>query len=103
MLKQNKPTEPSPTVKQPTCQQASRGFTIIELMIVVTLKAVLLAIAVPTIHYSIKKQQLSSNASGLLAAPQRARSEAIVRRVEITVCAVDTSVAAPACCGSDWH
>jgi len=103
MLNQNKPTEPGPTVKQPTCQQASRGFTIIELMIVVTLTAVLLAIAVPNFRDAIKKNQVTSNANGLVAALQRARSEAITRREEITVCAGDTSVAAPACSGSDWH
>ncbi|HLS05374.1 MAG TPA: GspH/FimT family pseudopilin [Wenzhouxiangella sp.] len=89
-------------MKQPTCQQASRGFTVIELLIVVTITAALLVIAVPNFRDLVKRNQMTNTSNGLVTALQLARSEAVKRKKKIVVCASDTAADTPVC-GSDWH
>lgn len=57
----------------------SRGFTLIELMVVMALVAVLAALATPEFKRAMAVQQLSGAASDLAAAAMQARSEAIKR------------------------
>lgn len=80
---------------------ANKGFTILELIIAVALLAILLTVAVPSFLTSLQNNRMAASSNDLLTAMQLARSEALKRKVPISVCAADTSGATPAC-GSDW-
>jgi len=55
----------------------ARGFTLVELMVVVSIAAVLAVIAVPSLQASIQANQLDTVSNQLLAALATARSEAV--------------------------
>ena len=63
----------------------SSGFTLLELMIVVTVLAILLGIAIPSFVETIRQSAVRSQANELLALMHFARTEAIKRRAEIVV------------------
>ena len=64
-----------------------RGFTIVELMVALSVLAILLALAVPSFTNATLGARLSSYANDLLASTQLARSEAIKRNAPVTLCA----------------
>lgn len=64
----------------------SRGFTLIEMLVVMTISAILVAMAIPTFERMLRSSRVSSAANSLLAALDVARSEAIRRNVVVTVC-----------------
>jgi type IV fimbrial biogenesis protein FimT len=68
----------------------SRGFTLIELMVVVAIAAVLLAIGVPSFKSFIAGQRVKAAASDFATAAVFARSEAIKRNAEVGVVAATT-------------
>lgn len=68
----------------------SRGFTLIELMITVSVLAVLLAVAVPSFQTLIINMSLTSAANEVTAALQQARMEAIRRNRTVSF-QLDTS------------
>lgn len=63
-----------------------RGFTVIELMVTVAVMAILAAIAAPSMTGLINSSRLSGQAGELTSALQLARSEAIRRNSQVTVC-----------------
>ena len=63
----------------------TRGFTLIELMVVVTLVAVLGTIAVPSFRDLLLNQRLAASSSDFMAAVSLARSEAIKRAQTVTL------------------
>ena len=81
-----------------TCR--TRGFTLIELMFVLTIAALLFAIGVPTFRNAALGSQLSAAANNLLASIQLARSEAIKRNLPVTVCASSDGAT---CTGGGWE
>ncbi|NHZ97332.1 GspH/FimT family pseudopilin [Massilia sp. CCM 8734] len=66
-------------------QPRQGGFTVLELMAVISMLAVLSAIAAPAFSEMLGKSRLRSASSDLFTAMLRARSEAIDRRVDVTV------------------
>ncbi len=66
---------------------AESGFTLIELMITVSIMAILLAIAVPSFQNVALSSKLTSLSNNFVASAQLARSEAIKRNTEVTLCA----------------
>lgn len=62
------------------------GFTLMELLVTITIVALLFAIGVPTFRNASLGSRLSASANDLLASVQLARSEAIKRNVAVTVC-----------------
>jgi len=62
------------------------GFTIIELMIAMVVLALLLAAAGPMFNNLIKNNRMVSEVYGLRATFNNARSEALARRTNVTVC-----------------
>lgn len=71
----------------PTMTFASPGFTLIELMVTITVMSVLLMIAVPSFSDAVLGMKLNSHANNLVASVHTARSEAIKRNAAITLCA----------------
>ena len=74
------------------------GFTLLELMITVTVAAILLGIGVPAFSDIIRNNRLTAAANDLLHSTQRARSEAVKRRAPVVVCASADATAMPAGC-----
>lgn len=75
------------------------GFTLIELMVVVTIAGILLAVSVPAFQDVINRAVVNSQARTLLAAVNYTRSEAIRRNSDVTLCA---STDGSDCNGGDW-
>ncbi len=67
----------------------SRGFSLLELMITITVMAILLAIALPSFRDVIHRNQVSSASNAILASVSYARSEAITRGQLVSVCPGD--------------
>lgn len=77
------------------------GFTLIELMITVVIASILAATAIPSFNNMIKNGRTMSVYNGLVSELSYARSEAVKRSQNVSVCAraSDTSCASTT---SDW-
>lgn len=79
-----------------------RGFTILELMIVVTVLAILVGLGVPGFRELVLNNRQASAVNELITALQLARSEAITRNVgapaAVSVCASDSGTG----CSGTW-
>ncbi|MEW6099583.1 MAG: GspH/FimT family pseudopilin [Pseudomonadota bacterium] len=64
----------------------ARGLTLVELMVTLTVMAVLLGVAVPSFQDAIESSRLSTRANDLLRGLQTARSEAIRRNGAVRFC-----------------
>ena len=82
-----------------------RGFTLVELLVVLAVGSILLAIAVPGYAFFVHSGRLAAVTNSLVSALQLARSEAIKRGVRITVCKTSNPGASlPACdYTAGWH
>ena len=66
--------------------RSNAGFTLIELIIVTSIVAILLAVGVPSFKYVTQANRSSSEINGLLGDMQFARAEAIREGQTVTVC-----------------
>lgn len=65
--------------------EENRGFTLIELMITISIAAILMAIAIPSFTSTIRSTRLTTQANEFVTSLNLARSEAIKRGVQVTV------------------
>jgi len=79
---------------------SNRGFTLIEMMITITVTAMLLMIAVPSFKNASLSSQLRSAASDFIASSNLARSEAIKRGSPVTLC---VSADGSTCAAGGWE
>jgi type IV fimbrial biogenesis protein FimT len=85
--------------RQKTCE----GFTLLELMITVTIAAILLGVAIPSFFEAIRSNRLTTNANQLVTAFNVARSESVKRGMSVTVRRVDANSATNLGAGANWE
>lgn len=73
------------------------GFTIVELIITLTIAGILAALAIPAMQTFILDQRLTTQANDFIADLNLARSEAIRQANNVVICKQGGSVSAPAC------
>lgn len=66
---------------------ATRGFTLVELLVTIAVAAILLTVAVPNFQMFVLNSRMASQANDLITAFNMARSEAVKRAASVTVCA----------------
>ncbi|MCP5328360.1 MAG: GspH/FimT family pseudopilin [Steroidobacteraceae bacterium] len=75
-----------------------RGFTLVELLIVIVIAALVLAIGAPQFSEFRRNSRLAGASNDLLAALQQARTEAIKRQRPVALCGTtDPTAGDPAC------
>jgi type IV fimbrial biogenesis protein FimT len=80
-----------------------RGFTLLEMLVVLVLLGVLLAIAAPSLKGLRQKHQMQSLAEQLQASLLLARSEALRRQQRVTLCVRQPEAASRADCAMAGH
>lgn len=76
----------------------ARGFTLVELMIGIAVAAILATLAVPSFTGLIQRTRLNTQTTELLSALLYARTEALKRNLNVSICHTDNPAAvAPAC------
>jgi len=78
----------------------SRGFTLVELMITISIASILLAVAVPSYQSLMKGSHLTTQANEFMTALHYARSEAVKRGIRVTIC---KSADGATCNGDSWQ
>lgn len=75
------------------------GFTLIELIVTLTIVALVMAFAIPAMGTFIKNERLTTQINTLVGHLAYARSEAVTRRQQVILCASSDSTS---CAGTDW-
>jgi type IV fimbrial biogenesis protein FimT len=79
--------------------EKERGFTLIESMLALMVLAILAAIAVPSFRTYTANTKVSASTNGLASALARARSEALLRGIPVSVCGATADLTA---CSGTW-
>ncbi len=79
---------------------AQKGFTLIELMVTISVLAILLMIAVPSFNEATLGSKLGAHANSLVASAHLARSEAIKRNSAVALC---VSTDGTSCASGGWE
>ncbi len=84
---------------------SEQGFSLIELLIAISIAAILLVMAIPSFTSFLNANRVSSQANELLATFQIARIESIRRGTRVVVCgSSNASTATPSCSsGASWN
>jgi type IV fimbrial biogenesis protein FimT len=78
--------------------RTATGFTVVELLVTLTVVGILAALAVPNMRPFIQNNRLTAASNDLLRSFQLARTEAIKRQQNVVVCAsTDPTAANPTC------
>lgn len=78
-----------------------RGFTMVELMVTITVLGVLMAIAAPSFVDFMRRNQVTSTTNEFLTTLRMARSTAITRNLFVSVCpSANATAAKPSCSNS---
>lgn len=80
-------------------QMPQLGFTMIELLVTISIAAIMMAIAVPSFQSFLLNSRLTGHTNDLVLGMAYARSEAVKRGVNVTVCASNDQ----ATCSGDWE
>jgi prepilin-type N-terminal cleavage/methylation domain-containing protein len=95
---------PTPATVCVPMQYRSHGFTLVELMVALTIAAIILSFAVPSFRTFRQNNRLTAVANDLLGAMQTARTEAIKRQLPVSVCpTADPEAATPTCVDGEYR
>jgi len=85
-------------------KKRNRGFTLLELMVVIVLAAILFGVGIPSFTNFIRNARMTSAANDLIAAVHMTRAEAVKRRdVAVACSSANPMAASPACSqGTGW-
>jgi type IV fimbrial biogenesis protein FimT len=83
-------------------KRAETGFTLLELMVVLAIAGVLFAVGIPAMGNFVRNSRITGAANDVMAALHFTRSEAIKRRLPVTLCTSTSLVTDPnpACANS---
>lgn len=88
--------------RPPIACPGARGFTLVELLVVMVIIGILMSAAVPMFSSYVARNEINSEITAFSSSLRLARSEAIKRLVPVTVCPSDnTSDASPSCSSGD--
>ena len=80
------------------------GFTLVELLVTVAVVAIVVAFGIPSMTEFSKNDRLTTNVNTLIGHLSYARSEAVKRSVQVSLCVSNNSgTAAPSCTGGNWE
>ena len=68
-----------------------RGFTLIEVLVVVSILGIILGLAIPNLQDFVRRNTVSSIANGFYAGITQARTEAITRNTCVSICQSDST------------
>lgn len=91
----NKPNGDFHLFKKPV-----NGFTLIELVVTIAVASILVVVAIPNFRTLLQNNRMTTHVNELLSDINFARSEAIKRRSNITICTSNTGAA---CTGGSWR
>lgn len=74
-----------------------RGFTLVELLVTISVAAMVLTLGVSGFQGIIRDNRVATQSARLMAALNLARSEAIKRGIQVTMCKANLSVTPPQC------
>ncbi|MEO6920040.1 MAG: GspH/FimT family pseudopilin [Collimonas sp.] len=77
------------------------GFTLVEMLVTITVAAILLAIAIPSFTSMLMNNRLSTQVSVLSGVMQYARSSALTQNINVQVCPFSTTGSIT--CGANWN
>ena len=77
-----------------------KGFTLVELMVTLAILVILLAIGVPQLRVFLDKQKVAADAESLESSIKLARSEAIKRSGQVSICPIATAGVTPPTCNT---
>lgn len=78
----------------------SKGFTLVELAITVSITSILLTVAIPSYQSLMRDSRLTTQANELMASLHYTRSEAIKRGMRVTIC---SSADGTTCSNGGWQ
>lgn len=84
-------------------KRAASGFTLLEAVVVMTLVATLMAIAIPSYRYITNANRIAAEINGLLGDLQFARAEAIKEGQTVTVCVSSNGNSCSGVAVSTWQ